>query len=69
VVELSKRLEISDKGLYALLRKHKEVYSPDSKGLWAIKQEFSRVKAELKRTTEERDIFKKATMYFASHQE
>jgi transposase len=35
----------------------------------AIKQELNRVKAELKRTTEERDILKKAAVYFASHQE
>jgi transposase-like protein len=35
----------------------------------AIKQKLNRVKPELKRTTEERDILKKATVYFASHQE
>ena len=69
VVEVSKRLGISDKSLYAWLRKDKVVSSPDSKDLMAIKQELNRVKAELKRTTEERDILKKAAVYFASHQE
>jgi transposase len=31
----------------------------------ALKQELMRMKAELKRTTEERDILKKAAAYFA----
>lgn len=69
VVEVSKRLGISDKSLYAWLRKNKVASSPDSKDLMAVKQELNRVKAELKRTTEERDILKKAAVYFASHQE
>ena len=56
VVEVSKRLGISDKSLYAWLRKNKAATSPDCKDLLAIKQELNRVKAELKRTTEERDI-------------
>ena len=69
VVEVSKRLGISGRILYAWLRKNKAVALPDAKDLLAIKQELSRVKAELKRTTEERDILKKAAVYFASHQE
>jgi transposase len=35
----------------------------------ALKQELIRMKGELKRTTEERDILKKAAVYFASRQE
>jgi transposase len=69
VMEVSKRLGISDKSLYAWLRKNKAAASPGAKDLIAIKQELNRVKAELKRTTEERDILKKAAVYFASHQE
>ena len=69
VVEVSKRFGISDNSLYAWLRKNKAASAPDAKDLLAIKQELNRVKAELKRTTEERDILKKAAVYFASHQE
>jgi transposase len=47
VVEVSKRLGISDKSLYAWLRKNKATTSPDAKDLLAIKQEIKRVKAEL----------------------
>jgi transposase len=68
-VDVSKRLGISEKSLYAWLRKNKAAISPDGKDLMLIKQELNRVKAELKRTTEERDILKKAAVYFASHQE
>ena len=68
-VEVSKRLGISVKSLYAWLRKNKAATTPNGKDLLAIKQELNRVKAELKRTTEERDILKKAAVYFASHQE
>jgi transposase len=68
-VDVSKRLGISEKSLYAWLRKNKAATSPDGKDLMLIKQELNRVKAELKRTTEERDILKKAAVYFASHQE
>jgi transposase len=69
VMEVSKRLGISDESLYAWLRKNKAAASPDTRDLLAIKQELNRVKAELKRTTEERDILKKAAVYFACHQE
>lgn len=63
VVEVSKRLGISDKSLEAWLRKNKATTSPDAKDLLTVKQELKRVKAELKRTTEERDILKKAAEY------
>jgi len=69
VVEVSKRLGISDKSLYAWLKKSRAEAAPDSKDLVALKQELIRMKGELKRTTEERDILKKAAVYFASHQE
>jgi transposase len=62
-VDVSKRLGISEKSLYAWLRKNKAATSPAGKDLILMKQELNRVKAELKRTTEERDILKKAAEY------
>ena len=64
VVEVSKRLGISDKSLYAWLKQSRDDALPISKDIVALKQELNRIKAELKRITEERDILKKAT-YFA----
>lgn len=65
VVETSKRLGISDKSLYAWLKQSRDDELPISKDIVALKQELNRIKAELKRTTEERDILKKAAAYFA----
>ena len=65
VVEVSKRLGISDKSLYSWLKQSQQSDQPNSNDLTALKQELQRMKAELKRTTEERDILKKAAAYFA----
>jgi transposase len=66
VVEVSKRLGISDKSLYVWLKKSQQRSNPAAKDdVLALKNEISRMKAELKRTTEERDILKKAAAYFA----
>ena len=65
VVEVAKRLGISDKSLYAWLKQNRENDLPNSKDIVALKQELQRLKIELKRTTEERDILKKAAAYFA----
>ena len=65
VVEVSKRLGISDKSLYSWLKQSQQSDQQNSKDLAALKQELQRMKAELKRTTEERDILKKAAAYFA----
>ena len=65
VVETSKRLGISDKSLYAWLQRSRAQTSPDSQDIVALKNELSRMKAELRRTVEERDIVKKAAAYFA----
>jgi transposase len=65
VVEVSKRLGISDKSLYAWLKQSREQALPISKDIITLKQELASMKAELKRTTEERDILKKAAAYFA----
>jgi len=70
VVEVSKRLGVSDKSLYKWLREADLQNQPQfSKDVAALKQEVSRLNAALKRATEERDILKKAAVYFASHQE
>ena len=63
VVEVSKRLGVSDKSLYAWLKQSQHNDLPNSKDIVALKQELQRMKAELKRTTEERDILKKAAEY------
>jgi len=62
VAEVSKRLGVSPHSLYAWKRKFsKPPVSP------SVDQaaEIRRLKAELARVTEERDILKKATAYFA----
>ena len=59
VVEVSKRLGVSDKSLYKWLREADLQKQPQS----------SKDVAALKRATEERDILKKAAVYFANHQE
>jgi transposase-like protein len=64
VVEISRRLGVSDKSLYLWLRQGREQTSPNAQDMVALKQELSRMKAELKRTTEERDILKKSRHVF-----
>jgi transposase len=65
VLDVSKRLGVSDKSLYLWLKQNREQVSPKSQDIVSLKQELIRMKAELKRTTEERDILKKAAAYFA----
>jgi transposase len=65
VLDVSKRLGVSDKSLYLWLKQSREQASPKSQDIVSLKQELIRMKAELKRTTEERDILKKAAAYFA----
>ena len=66
VAEVSKRLGISDKSLYVWLKQSQQrSQSPVKDDVLSLKNELSRMKAELKRTTEERDILKKAAAYFA----
>jgi len=62
ITERGHGLGISDKSLYSRLKQSDQ---PNSKDLAALKQELQRIKAELKRTTEERDILKKAAAHFA----
>ena len=62
VKDVSERLGICTKSMYDWIKKfhHNE---PESKSEDA--SEIRRLKAELRRVTEERDILKKATAYFA----
>ena len=68
VMDVSERLGISSKSLYGWIRKlskhHKAVGSERKHSA-----EIRRLKAELQRVTEERDILKKATAYFAREAE
>lgn len=60
VADVSDRLGISTKSLYLWLRKAKGKGRPDASEL-----EIARLKSELRRVEEERDILKKAAAYFA----
>ena len=66
VAEVATRLGISDKSLYVWLKQSQQLAKvPVKDEVLALKSEASRMKAELKRTTAERDIPKKAAAYFA----
>lgn len=70
VQDVAKRLGVSDKSLYLWLKQQREQSHPvHHAGDDALKLEINRLKAELKRTTEERDILKKAAAYFAKASE
>jgi transposase len=64
VSEVSSRLGVSQHSLYEWIKKYGQ---PGSVRIEAQGQqaEMRRLKAELKRVTEERDILKKAAAYFA----
>lgn len=61
VAEVSKRLGVSQHSLYTWKRK----FAKPSGGDGDQAAEIRRLKKELTRVTEERDILKKATAYFA----
>ena len=60
VAEVSQRLGVSQHSLYAWKRKFSQPSSGDDRDA-----EIRRLKRDLTRVTEERDILKKATAYFA----
>jgi transposase len=64
-VDVAKRLGVSDKSLYLWVRLAREQQGLGSGETAGLRSEVSRLKAELKRTSEERDILKKAATYFA----
>ena len=65
VVDVAKRLGMSDKSLYLWVRLAKGRVGPGSGETAQLKAEVSRLKADLKRANEEHDILKKAATYFA----
>ena len=65
VVDVAKRLGIAEGVLYTWVSKFKKADEPESSDLKAIQAEMAKLKAELRQTTEERDILKKAAAYFA----
>jgi len=69
VVDVAKRLGIGEGFLYNWVRKSKPPEEPVIEDLKLIREENARLRAELRRTTEERDILKKATAYFAKQSE
>ncbi len=65
VVDVAKRLGIAEGVLYTWVSKFKKADEPQSSDLKLMQAEMAKLKAELRRTTEERDILKKAAAYFA----
>ena len=64
VADVAQRLEVSTHSLYAWTKKYGAGKVKASE-LDNTRQEMQRLKAELRRVTEERDILKKAARYFA----
>ncbi|SDI13498.1 transposase [Nitrosomonas sp. Nm132] len=70
VADVAQRLGVSTKSLYKWRREIELQKRPAvSADAVALKQEIARLNAALKRATEERDILKKAAVYFASQPE
>ena len=63
VSEVSQRLGVSTHSLYNWVKKYSKASEGDGKD--DLTAENRRLKRELARVTEERDILKKATVYFA----
>jgi len=61
VTSVTGRLGVSTKSLYDWVKRY--VNEPDTPGSSAEADEIKRLKAELRRVTEERDILKKATVH------
>lgn len=68
VADVAQRLGTTTHSLYAWLKKYGEP-SPQQSNQQDLATENARLKAELRRMTEERDILKKAAKYFASQSE
>jgi transposase len=64
VAEVAQRLGVSQHSLYQWIKAYRTP-EPQRQAQQASSDELRRLKAELKRVTEERDILKKAAAYFA----
>ena len=64
VADVSARLDVSIHSLYAWVKRY-SLSPQEQKELSSQQDELRRLRAELKRVTEERDILKKAAAYFA----
>ena len=68
VAEVAERLGTTTHSLYAWIKRYGE-QSPQQISMADSQAENARLKAELRRVTEERDILKKAAKYFANDHE
>ena len=66
---MAKRLGIPEDVLYTWVGKFKKADEPVSNDLKVLQAEMVELKAEHRRTTEERDILKKAAAHFAKQSE
>lgn len=64
VADVSARIGVSQHSLYKWIKTY-QVSGPERQAQVLQPEELRRLKAELKRVTEERDILKKAAAYFA----
>ena len=67
VREVSQRLGISTKSLYYWMKQAKK--SPTERAQQELEAENARLRSELRRVEEERDILRKAAAYFAKASE
>ena len=65
VVAVAKRLGIPEGVLFSWVNKLKKSNAPQTSDIKALQAEMVKLNSELRRTTEERDILKKAASYFA----
>lgn len=63
-IEVAERLGVSQHSIYAWIKRY-GIPEVERKANDAQAEEMRRLKAELKRVTEERDILRKAAAYFA----
>jgi len=68
VAEVAERLGTTTHSLYTWIKRYGE-QSPQQVSMADSQAENARLKAELRRVTEERDILKKAAKYFANDHE
>ena len=69
VADVSKRLGVSAQSLYKWVKASSLSDDQQEKELLEVRRENLRLKAELRRIEEERDILKKAAAYFAREHE